>query len=199
MHEEITRREALKKGAILSGAAVVWVQPSVRTYGLSATLAAQASGTAGCTPGFWKNNPGRWPAPITPGDQVPWSGSEIGTPTFGEALDFGGGGGLAGAERSLFRAAAAAYLNAMSLGGYAYSAGEVDAMVNGAIASENRDTILAVKDALDLENNAGCPIPADESPEATPTGDELGVDDGVYGQPTDEKVKTEKKSGGEDE
>jgi hypothetical protein len=210
MNEEITRREALKKGAILSGAAVVWVQPSVRTYGLSSTLAAQASGTAGCTPGFWKNNPGRWPGSLTPDDLVPWTGNEIGQPTFGAALDFGGGGGIAGAERSLFRAAAAAYLNAMSLGGYAYSAGEVSSMVNSAIASNDRDTILGVKDALDLENNAGCPIPADESPEEFLDGEEPGAEDGVYGRPeedkpveddddSEKKVKAEKKSGGDDE
>ena len=72
--EEITRREALKQGALLGGAALVWVRPSVQTYGMSATLAAQASGTAGCTPGFWKNNPGRWPNGIVaPADPAPWT------------------------------------------------------------------------------------------------------------------------------
>lgn len=194
MNDEITRREALKQGAIFGGAALVWVRPSVQSFGMSATLAAQASGTAGCTPGFWKNNPGRWPDPVSPGDNVPWTGTEIGTPTFGDALDFGGGGGLAGAERSLFRAAAAGYLNALALGGYAYSTGDLKALVNDAIASQDRDVILSAKDAIDTENNAGCPIPADESPEEFTDGDELNIDDGVFGQTDADGPK-----GGDDE
>lgn len=192
--DEITRREALKRGAIFGGAALVWVQPSVQTFGMSATLAAQASGSAGCTPGFWKNNPGRWPSSVSPDDLVPWTGTEIGRPTFAEALAFGGGGGLAGAERALFRAAAAGYLNARALGGYAYSSGELSTMVNGAIASMDRATILSVKDAIDTENNAGCPLPADESPEEVVGVEEANAEDGVYGRPeeetSDEPAKT---------
>lgn len=184
MGEEITRREALKQGALLGGAALVWVRPSVQTYGMSATLAAQASGTAGCTPGFWKNNPGRWPNGIVPGDPVPWTGTEIGTPTFGNALAFKGGGGIAGAERILFRAAAAGHLNALSLGGYEFSPGQLASLVNTAVASGDRDTILAAAADIDTENNAGCPIPADE-------GNDDYTEDGQTHRVEEEKLSDE--------
>lgn len=166
MGEEVTRREALKQGALLGGAALVWVRPSVQTFGMSATLAAQASGTAGCTPGFWKNNPGAWPATIAPTDPTPWAGDYIGHPDMQTALEFKGGGGNAGAERILFRAAAAGHLNALSLGGYEFSTGEIAAMVAEAqalLAGGDRSGALAIASDIDTENNAGCPIPADES------------------------------------
>src|SRR5665811_98268 len=131
MKEDITRREALKKGALLGGAALVWVRPSVQTYGMSATLAAQASGTAGCTPGFWKNNTSNWPVdPKTA--EVPWKPLNFPKPLVMDALGFKGGGGDVGAEQNLFRAAAAGYLNALALGGYALTESDLGALVSEA-------------------------------------------------------------------
>jgi hypothetical protein len=49
------------------------------------------------------------------------------------------------------------YLNSLSIA-YAFTTSEVVSMVNNALATGDRDTILDVKDVLDDANNAGCPL-----------------------------------------
>jgi hypothetical protein len=70
-----------------------------------------------------------------------------------------GGSGLDGATQILLRAAVAAYLNSLTLDGYAYSTSLVASMVNSVLASGDRSIILGVAAALDAANNAGtCPL-----------------------------------------
>jgi hypothetical protein len=122
-------------------------------------------GDEGCTPGFWKNHaPEAWAGTgLTPGQLVgPLFIGElaaIGSLTLLEALDGGGGPDLLGAQRILIRAAVAALLNAASPNvDYSLSTAQVIALVNAALASGDRDTILEAAADLDEENNLGCPL-----------------------------------------
>jgi hypothetical protein len=74
-----------------------------------------------------------------------------------EALSFQGGPSVQDAKNILLRQAAAAYLNSLSIA-YAFTTTEVVNMVNDALATGDRDTILGVKDVLDAANNGGCPL-----------------------------------------
>jgi hypothetical protein len=122
----------------------------------------------GCTPGFWKNNTQVWgPTGYAPGTTlgsvftVPAGFSSFGGATFSQALAYGGGAGLDGAARIMFRAAVAALLNAAHPGiSYAYSTAQVVEAVNAALASGSRATILALATNLDTANNQGCPLSA---------------------------------------
>jgi hypothetical protein len=186
VNEPITRREALKKGALFGGAALVWVRPSVNSYGMSSTLAAAVSGTEGCTPGFWKNNPTR---------ALEVSGINIETAAVSDyytvdepfastflidALGFQGGSGVEGATEILLRAAVAGLINAAALPGYGdFPLGQVQS----ALDSDDRDTMLALASQIDLENNQGCPFPADEKDEKKngPQGSSLRPSEQVGG------------------
>jgi hypothetical protein len=61
------------------------------------------------------------------------------------------------AKNLLLRQAAAAYLNSLSVA-FAFTTSEVVDMVNDALATGDRATILDVKDVLDAANNGGCPL-----------------------------------------
>ena len=74
-----------------------------------------------------------------------------------EALSFQGGKTVQDAKNLLLKQAAAAYLNSLSVA-YAFTTSEVVDMVNDALATGDRDTILDVKDVLDAANNGGCPL-----------------------------------------
>lgn len=125
--------------------------------------------TQGCTPGFWKNNAvknggnlwiGFTPSELlsTAGFAVPASfsdGTTLADATLLSALRFQGGSTLEGASEILLRAAVAAILNAGQFGG---SASGIIAEVNAALASNNRDKILALATTLDAANNLGCPL-----------------------------------------
>jgi len=72
-----------------------------------------------------------------------------------------GGKGISGATTVLLRAAVAAMLNAAYELDYPYQRFGSDgliAQVNAAIASGDRDTILALASRLDIANNLGCPL-----------------------------------------
>jgi hypothetical protein len=126
----------------------------------------ETPGELGCSQGYWKNHPGSWPATgYSPQDAVgnifagtiPWP--DVATSSLGEALDFGGGGGVEGAVRNLMRQAVAALLNAAHPNvPYPLTVGEVISMVDSALASADRQTILRLKDVLDEYNNFGCPL-----------------------------------------
>ncbi len=125
----------------------------------------------GCTPGFWKNHPDIWPAPYKPSQTVGsvFSGVDLSlaNKTLSDALGFGGGAGVVGAQEILLRAAVAALLNAANDEiDYPLTPAEVIAQVNAALATGNRDTILELASKLDGYNNLGCPINAF----GTPTG-----------------------------
>ena len=126
--------------------------------------------TEGCTPGYWKNHTDSWWE--TPTEQIA-PGTTLAqaqfTPkhhpasdTLLAALNYKGGPGLAGAEGILLRAASAAWLNAAHEDlDYPYrrwGAGGILQLVNDAIASDNRATMINLAAQLDKANNLGCPL-----------------------------------------
>jgi hypothetical protein len=114
----------------------------------------------GCTPGFWKQEQhfDSWPVPIT--TTLAGAGF-VGTGNQGAtllaALSFQGGPTIQDAKNILMRAAAAAYLNSFAVD-YPLTTAQVVSMVNAALASNDRDTILALAGVLDANNNLGCPL-----------------------------------------
>jgi hypothetical protein len=123
------------------------------------------TGNQGCTPGFYKNHPSEFTAPYTTSTTVGsvFSGvlSSLSSLTLLQALNGGGGPGIQGAQIILLRAATAALLNAAHPDvSYPLSTSQVVTQVNAALATNNRDTILALADRLDAMNNGagGCPL-----------------------------------------
>lgn len=122
-------------------------------------------GNQGCTPGYWKNHTDSWPpAGYSPTQIVKsvfvdaWH-YQAGFPSLLEALGFAGGSGLDGAAEILLRAGVAALLNAAHPGvAYPRTTAEVITSVNTALASQSRDTMLALAAQLDADNNLGCPL-----------------------------------------
>lgn len=128
-------------------------------------------GVDGCGPGFWKTHPTAavWgPAGHSPGDTVSSVFAVDGTAgsaTLLQALDFRGGRGIDGAERILMRAAVSALLNASHLNvGYAFSDADVISLVQEAVASNDRRSLLELAGMLDDLNNGFCPIDAHGNP-----------------------------------
>lgn len=128
------------------------------------------TGTEGCTPGYWKNHAGygpqgnSWPpsgyAPADLFSSVFTGATTLSASlTLHDALGLPGGGGIAGAERNLARAAVAALLNASHPGvNYPLTAADVISQVNAALATQHRGTMLALAEQLDIRNNLGCPL-----------------------------------------
>jgi hypothetical protein len=120
----------------------------------------------GCSPGFWKNHPGAYPAPYTPHTTLgsvftlPGCGSisSLSGATFDQALRFHGGPTLQAAAQILLRQAVAALLNAGANIGYPLTTQQVINEVNAALASCDRATILAEATRLDGYNNLVCPL-----------------------------------------
>ncbi len=149
----------------------------------SATCEVPPPEEEGCTPGFWKNNPGRWSyTDYDPSDLLSSVFDFTGAPnkvyslssdTLMEALNYGGGTGPDGAAQVLLRAAVAAVLNA-NHGKVAYPLPEsyVISEVSSALQSGSRETMLVLANKLDKANNGvlidngdteSCPLTADES------------------------------------
>ncbi|HWN43888.1 MAG TPA: hypothetical protein VNW71_16810 [Thermoanaerobaculia bacterium] len=120
----------------------------------------------GCTPGYWKNHTDSWPPTgYSPSHKVQNVFSQaslypsLGSSALHQALSFHGGSDLTGAAGILLRAATAALLNSAHSGvDYPWVTGTVISNVNAALASKNRDTILALASDLDQDNNLGCPL-----------------------------------------
>jgi hypothetical protein len=72
-----------------------------------------------------------------------------------DALSFQGGPTVQDAKNILLRAAAAAYLNSLAVD-YPLTTAQVVSMVNTALASGDRDTILSLASVLDANNNGNC-------------------------------------------
>jgi hypothetical protein len=122
-------------------------------------------GDEGCTPGYWKNHTSKWSGYTTSQTlgsvfTIPSAlGSTYSNTTLLNALSFNGGSGVAGAARTLARAAVAALLNAANSDvDYPRTTSEIIADVNAALASNDRATILALATELDDDNNLGCPL-----------------------------------------
>lgn len=119
----------------------------------------------GCTPGYWKNHPNAWgPTGYSPSQtlesvfDVP-DAFGLDARTLKQALSFGGGPTVKAAAQILFRAAVAALLNAAHPDvDYPSTTSEIITSVNAALASNDRDTILALASELDAANNLDCPL-----------------------------------------
>jgi hypothetical protein len=137
--------------------------------GLLGPASANVVGHEGCTPGYWKNHTDNWEEAspnqlvITIYDVSP----ALLLVTLEQALSLQGGPGVEGAERNLVRAATAAWLNAAHDGlGYPWRRNApgldgrppLQAYVNEALASGDRETMLAAAERLDADNNLGCPL-----------------------------------------
>jgi len=147
--------------------AVVMVTAVMMLTAVSTASAANI-GQEGCTPGFWKNNPGAWEE-YSPTQTVRSVFSAAPAPdaddTLMEALQGGGG-----AVHILLRASVASFLNAAHEGiGYPYrryaEPGMLHEQIQAALASGDRARMLALADWLDETNNLGCPLKADEATE----------------------------------
>ena len=120
----------------------------------------------GCTPGYWKNHLADWPPTgydpsqnVSSVFNVPACVDELAGDTLLTALNYGGGDGIVGAARILLRAGVAAVLNAAHPGvNYPHTVGEVVNVVNQALASCDRDTMLSRATDLDRDNNLWCPL-----------------------------------------
>jgi hypothetical protein len=120
-------------------------------------------GDEGCTPGYWKNHKASWQG-YSPTAKANTVFNLAGFPTHGnrtlvQTLQGGGGSGVAGGATILLRAAMAALLNAGHSGvDYPRTTAEILADVNAALATNNRNTMLALATLLDNDNNGGCPL-----------------------------------------
>jgi hypothetical protein len=131
----------------------------------------------GCTPGYWKNHNRAWPSSIlqcqTDVDvSYHTFGHDLGLPelytntalpdpglTQGEALSLPGGSGVEGARMILIRQAVAAVLNAHHPDvDFSVAPCEVIASVNVVLASQDREAMLGLEDALHELNSLGCPL-----------------------------------------
>ena len=124
----------------------------------------QELGDEGCTPGYWKNHEESWAATgFTPGQtlesvfNVP-DGFGLDNVTLHAALSLSGGPGTQGSAQLLLHHAVAALLNASHPGvDYPRTAASIIADVNAALTG-SRAGMLALKNALDADNNRGCPL-----------------------------------------
>jgi hypothetical protein len=142
----------------------------------SLTALAGTTGNQGCTPGYWKNHTSNWPvAGVTTTTETDTivSTQSVGSifnsapaplngNTLLQALQYQGGSTLLAAKQILLRAAVAAYLNAADdrMGYPLRRSGPngIVAQVNAALASTDRNAILALASTLDKLNNLGCPL-----------------------------------------
>ena len=128
---------------------------------------ASATGTEGCTPGYWKNHTDSWAASgyspsqtVSSVFNVPGSLAPLGNATLLQALSFPGGDGLSGGARILLRAAVAGLLN---ISNATIDYGGVKATfisrTNAALASGSRARMITLATEFDTRNNQGtCPL-----------------------------------------
>jgi hypothetical protein len=113
----------------------------------------------GCTPGFWKNSVGSWPAGYLPNADFD---ATFGVNGFNPNISLMTALGLgSGAENALARHAVAALLNSASAGvDYPMSTADVIAAVQAAFASGDFE---GVKNSLEALNEMGCGLENDNS------------------------------------
>jgi hypothetical protein len=153
--------QALSQGGDLP-ASLTWINA---TLSIDVPPPPPPPGDEGCTPGFWKNHPEAWPATGFTTSQLlssvfaPAGLNGLGSKTLLQALDFGGGNTLTEKKQNLLRIGVAAVLSAAHPGvNFPMTTAEVIAAINAALASNNKDTIEALKNDLDELLNAGCPL-----------------------------------------
>lgn len=146
----------------------------MRKYRIAAPLAmvalvaamampASATGTQGCSPGYWKTHTESWNPDYNPDKDfysvvLGWSDPD--DLTMGEALEGGGGSGLAGAIKILSRAATAAFLNAAADDDtevyFPLHRTQIREMLNEVWG--DRGEMLELYEYLDDLNNLGAPL-----------------------------------------
>jgi hypothetical protein len=169
-------------------AAVAISAVAILTVTMGMALASPAGGDQGCTPGYWKNHTDNWPGADAADDDfgnlaVTAPGATMGdlfchqklaatglgsfdNVTIRDALSLQGGPGVVGAGNILFRAAAAAWLNAADdRMNYAFrrtpsqsGIADIYTMVRDSLGK--RGAMLDVATTLDNANNGagGCPL-----------------------------------------
>lgn len=132
---------------------------------VAAPAGANASGTEGCTPGYWKNHTQSWvgysPTTLVKDVFSAADGYAVGDMTLLEALGGGGGTGIEGAALILVRAGIAAVLNASSID-YPGNVGSIITRVNASLTGAKRNQMLRLADKYDVKNNLGCPLNGSE-------------------------------------
>jgi hypothetical protein len=173
--------EAAKPGTVVSQITVSPIANQVSSNLILRTVTVTATETStptivtffnspqpnqGCTPGFWKQDfhfsfwVGFSPTQ-TVGSVFTGVLPSLASETLLDALQGGGGSGLLGAETILLRAAVAALLNSSNGSiSYPFTTAQIINAVNAALATGDRDTILALATILDNANNGigGCPL-----------------------------------------
>jgi len=140
-------------------------QHRVETHFSSGFDLAIVCASEGCSHGYWKTHTNSWEGRL-PGDLViaaanfPAASPYInGSDSLMTALKYPGGSEAAGAARILLRNAVASLLNALHSGvDYPMTVAGVLSSVNAALATGDQDTMLALEDILDRNNNLGCPL-----------------------------------------
>ena len=149
---------------------------ALTALGQPASAAVDVGNTAGCGRGFWKNHLD-WPTiigePITPsmtlgslGWDFPDSLAAYESMTLVEALEAKGDTRLEGAVQKLIRAAATSWLNAAVEIPFPYRRTSVGfgglppllTLINDALNSGDRATIVSLASELDAANSLGCPL-----------------------------------------
>jgi cysteine-rich repeat protein len=137
--------------------------------GCSAECLIEKELAEGCTPGYWKNHLNDWVgyAPGARVDSVFASASVfpgLADDSLVTALGYPGGPGASGGARILLRAAVAALLNE-SHPDVEYSIDGVIGLVNAALSTQDRDTMISLGGILDGANNGidGCPLEGNDN------------------------------------
>ena len=135
---------------------------------LAGPASATNIGNEGCTPGYWKNHTSNWEeytvaSKLANNFDLGSFATKYQSTTFLQALSLKGGTSLDGAFQILMRASTAAYLNAAHEGvGYPLrrfaEPGTMQARINAALASGDRQAMLSLATELDGYNNLGCPL-----------------------------------------
>lgn len=123
---------------------------------------ANASGTEGCTPGYWKNHTESWagysPTTLVKDVFSAADGYGVGDMTLLEALGGGGGSGIEGASLILVRAAIASLLNASSTIDFPGDVVSITNRTNASLAGAVRNQMISLAGNFDAKNNLGCPL-----------------------------------------
>jgi hypothetical protein len=119
-------------------------------------------GAVGCSHGFWKNHLGAWRTYFPEEYLVDVFGVPVslGLPpgdTLLDGLNYGGGNNAQGAARNLLLPAVASLLNAVHADVlFPFTETEVLANVSDALASMDREAMIALAQVFDEANNLGC-------------------------------------------
>jgi hypothetical protein len=125
----------------------------------------------GCTPGYWSNSPGAFPAGLTPSTFINANAalgaaafpnptfSALGDNPFSTAFTWSSGNQVQDMARQMLRHASAGLLNALTPSVmYPLSTDQIRERVSAAMLVGTRGAFEALKDELDGYNNLGCSL-----------------------------------------